>query len=89
MGSYPNAFYRIPIEELESAVDDYIAIKDAVGYYMLGLKYSIQRNNPEFWAESDWHYKMFLDREPIDGGLFDMYRFHRIGEKADEKKFQW
>jgi len=89
VGSYPNAFYRVPIEELESAVDDYIAIKDAVGYYMLGLKYSIQRNNPEFWAESDWHYKMLLDREPIDGGLFDMYRFHRIGEEADEKNFQW
>jgi fatty acid cis/trans isomerase CTI len=89
VGSYPNAFYRIPMKELESAVDEYLAIKDAVGYYMLGQKYSIQRNNPEFWKESDWHYHTFLEQEPIEGGVFDMYRFHRIGEKADGEKFQW
>jgi len=89
VGSYPNAFYHIPIKQLESVVDEYLKVKDSIGYYMLGQKYSIQRNNPNFWKESDWHYRTFLEQEPIEGGLFDMYRFHRIGEKADSKKIEW
>lgn len=89
IGSYPNAFSRIPIEELEATIDVYRKVKDPVGYFELAKKHSIQRNSPDFWQESDWHYRNFLEQDPIEGGLFDMYRFHRIGEKADAKMVKW
>jgi hypothetical protein len=89
VGSYPNAFTRIPIDHMESTIDSYLKIKDEIGYYHFAKKYSIQRNCPCFWGESVWHYKKSLELQPIEGGLFDMYRFHRIGEKADAKVLKW
>ncbi|MFZ5570271.1 MAG: fatty acid cis/trans isomerase [Thermodesulfobacteriota bacterium] len=89
MGSYPNAFSRIPFEELEAAVDIYLQVKDPVDYFMLARKYSIQRNSPDFWQEADWHYRTFMEREPVEGGVFDLYRFHRIGEKGDAERMAW
>lgn len=89
VGSYPNSFTRIPIDQLEPAIDRYLQVKDKIGYYNYSKSFSIQRNCQCFWEESDWHYKKYLEQEPIEGGLFDMYRFHRIGEKADEKITKW
>jgi hypothetical protein len=89
VGSYPNAFSRIPIDQMEPTIDQYLRIKDVVGYYNFSKSFSIQRNCPCFWEESDWHYKKSLELQPIEGGLFDMYRFHRIGEKADKKITRW
>ncbi len=45
VGSYPNAFSRIPIEKLASAVDAYLTIKDAISYYTMAQPFSIQRNS--------------------------------------------
>lgn len=82
-GSYPNAFYRIPLEKMTAAIEDYLQIKDKIAYYHYAKKHSVQRNSPEFWSEADWHYRKSLEDRPVEGGLFDMYRFHRIGEEAD------
>lgn len=89
VGSYPNIFTVIPAEKLNTAIDAYLEVKDTIGFYRLSQRYSIQRNNPDFWKESDWHNRTYLAQEPIDGGLFDMYRYHRIGNKADVKNIQW
>ncbi len=89
VGSYPNAFSRVPVDQMESHIDAYLKIKDTIGYYMFAKGYSVQRNDTNFWEESDWHYRTYLEQEPIEGGLFDMYRFHRIGEKADENIIKW
>jgi hypothetical protein len=89
IGSYPNSFSKIPVEELESIVDGYLKIKDSIDYFVLAQKEAIQRNSPIFWEESDWHYRTYMKNEPIEGGLFDLYRFLRIGEKADAKLIEW
>ncbi|MFZ2632564.1 MAG: fatty acid cis/trans isomerase [Desulfosalsimonadaceae bacterium] len=89
VGSYPNAFTRIPIDQMGITIDSYLKIKDEIGYYHFAKKYSIQRNCPCFWEESDWHHTKALELQPIEGGLFDLYRFHRIGEKADAKVLKW
>jgi hypothetical protein len=89
MGSYPNAFSRTPIDQMKQTIDKYLQIKDEIGYYNFSKSHSIQRNCPCFWEESDWHYKKSLELQPIEGGLFDMYRFHRIGKKADAQITKW
>jgi hypothetical protein len=89
MGSYPNTFTIIPIDQIESAVDEYLTVNDAIDYYNMAKKYMIKRNSPDFWKEADWHYRNFLEQEPIEGGLFDMYRFHRVGVKSDAARTEW
>ncbi len=88
VGSYPNAFSRIPIDEIEARLDTFLKINNKLDYYNYSKKHGIQRNSPIFWEESDWHYQNFLKRQPIRAGLFDMYRFHRIAEKIDAN-FKW
>ena len=88
VGSYPNAFCRVRIEQIEDFVDDFLKIKDQLSYYNFARQYAIRRTNPDFWSESDWHYEKFLEEEPVEAGLFDMYRFNRIALKSDSQ-FKW
>jgi hypothetical protein len=88
VGSYPNAFCRVHIEQIENFVEDFLKIKDQLSYYNFARKYATRRTNPNFWAEADWHYEKFLKDEPVEAGLFDMYRFNRIAEKSDSQ-FKW
>jgi hypothetical protein len=87
-GSYPNAFSRIAIDQIEICIDAFLNIENKLDYYNYAKKYGIQRNDPRFWAESDWHRQKFLEDQPVKAGLFDMYRYHRIAEKVD-KTFTW
>lgn len=59
----------------------------AAAYYSAG-KYAVRRTSPNFWEEADWHYKKFLKDQPIEAGLFDMYRFNRVALKSDSQ-FKW
>ena len=88
VGSYPNAFSHIPVDQIEDRIDAYLKIKNKLDYYSFAKKYAIQRNSPNFWEESDWHYRKFLEDQPVEAGLFDMYRYHRIAEKSDSS-FSW
>ncbi|MEN8246473.1 MAG: fatty acid cis/trans isomerase [Thermodesulfobacteriota bacterium] len=88
IGNYPNAFSRIPIDEIEARIDTYFNIHNKLDYYNYSKKHGIQRNSAIFWQESDWHYQTYLAAKPVEAGLFDMYRFHRIAEKTDAS-FEW
>ena len=88
VGSYPNAFSYVPIDQIEARIDAYLKIENKLDYYNFAKQYGIQRNSPGFWGESDWHYRKFLKDQPVEAGLFDMYRFHRIAEKSDSQ-FKW
>jgi hypothetical protein len=88
VGSYPNAFSRIFIDDIENCIERYLKIKDALDYYNFAKRYGTQRNSPIFWQESDWHYRKFGNERPVEAGVFDMYRFHRIAEKSDAQ-FTW
>ena len=88
VGSYPNAFSRIPIDQIEERIDAYLKIKNELDYYNFAKHHAIQRSSPNFWEESDWHYRKFLLDRPIEAGLFDMYRFHRLAEKSNAS-FSW
>jgi len=88
VGSYPNAFCRVHIEQIENFVKSFLKIRDQLSYYNFARQYGIRRTSQNFWAESDWHYQKFLKDNPVEAGLFDMYRFNRIAEKSDSQ-FKW
>jgi hypothetical protein len=87
-GSYPNSFVRVHIDEIEEFVEGFLKIRDQLSYYNVARKYAIKRTSPNFWEEADWHYQKYLKDEPVEAGLFDMYRFNRIAEKSDAH-FKW
>ena len=88
VGSYPNAFCRVHIEQIENFVESFLKIRDQLSYYNFARQHGIRRTSQNFWAESDWHYQKFLKDNPVEAGLFDMYRFNRIAEKSDSH-FRW
>jgi hypothetical protein len=88
VGSYPNAFCRVHIEQIENFVESFLKIRDQLSYYNFARQHGIRRTSQNFWAESDWHYQKFLKDNPVEAGLFDMYRFNRIAEKSDSH-FKW
>ncbi len=88
VGSYPNSFTRVNLDEIEEFVGSFLKIRDQLSYYNAARKYGIRRTSPNFWEEADWHYQKYLKDEPVEAGLFDMYRFNRIAEKSDAE-FKW
>jgi hypothetical protein len=88
VGSYPNSFCRIHIDQIHNFAEDFIKIKDQLTYYNFARQYVVRRTSPNFWEEADWHYQKYLKEQPIDAGQFDMFRFNRIANKSDSK-FEW
>ena len=88
VGSYPNAFCRVHIDQIHNFAEDFIKIKDKLTYYNFARQYAVRRTSPDFWEEADWHYQKYLKEQPIDAGQFDMFRFNRIAKKSDSK-FEW
>jgi hypothetical protein len=88
VGSYPNSFVRVHIDEIEEFVENFLKIRDQLSYYNVARQHGIRRTSPNFWEEADWHYQKYLKDEPVEAGLFDMYRFNRIAEKSDAH-FKW
>jgi hypothetical protein len=87
-GSYPNSFTRVNLDEIEDFVESFLKIRDQLSYYNLARQHGIRRTSPDFWEEADWHYHKYLKDEPVEAGLFDMYRFNRIAIKSDAE-FKW
>jgi len=88
LGGYPNSFTRVNLDEIEEFVEGFLKIRDQLSYYNIARKYAIRRTSKNFWEEADWHYQKYLKDEPVEAGLFDMYRFDRIAEKSDAE-FKW
>lgn len=82
IGSYPNSYGRVHIDQIQDFVDEFLKIKDEIGAYYFRRKYGIGRTHPDFWQEADWHYEKFLTEKPVEGGQFDLNRFHRISDRS-------
>jgi hypothetical protein len=88
VGSYPNSFVRVNLNDIEEFVESFLKIRDQLSYYNVARQHGIRRTSPNFWEEADWHYQKYLKDKPVEAGLFDMYRFNRIAEKSDAD-FKW
>ncbi|MCP4402406.1 MAG: isomerase, partial [bacterium] len=89
IGSYPNVFLKVHIDQIEAFVDDYRHADDGVDVYCFKRKYAVGRTNPMFWDEADWHYQKFLKNQPVEGGQFDLNRFNRLSEVPEESTLSW
>ncbi len=75
VGSYPNFFFVIPLEQIEEFADHYLAVRNRSDYEQFVARYGIRRTNADFWVHADWFHDRSLRDRPILFGLFDLNRY--------------
>jgi len=76
IGSYPNYFFDITIDELSDFLDLLENIRDNPEDLQRLQTYGINRANDDFWEHYDWFQKRFTEDQPIQSGLFDLNRYY-------------
>ena len=74
-GSYPNFFYVIKLNEIESFVEQYNAISNRQEYEYFVTRYGIRRTHEDFWRHSDWFNQQYQREQPVRAGIFDLSRY--------------
>ena len=75
IGAYPNAFYRVPSNELASFVSLISNLRSEQEYAELAERFAVRRTDGRFWAHSDALYDAYRRAEPVEAALFDYNRF--------------
>ena len=76
LGSYPNFFFNVNENELEKFANQIIAISNRDDYEQFVGRYGIRRTASNFWKEADYFNEQFAKQEPIEYGIFDLYRYN-------------
>lgn len=74
-GSYPNFFYSVELDEIETFIADYNAIKTRLEYEIFVARYGIRRTSELFWEHADWFNQHYAKDEPLLSGIFDLNRY--------------
>lgn len=74
VGSYPNAFFKVPLEEVENFVQLVGQSGTEPGYARLMDRFAVRRTNPDFWKFSDRVHQGFSVTEKESFGLLDYNR---------------
>ncbi len=77
VGSYPNVFVIVHIDEFPEFID---LMKNANGdekYDKIFRKFFISRSDPKFWETYDWFQEQYFKRHPREAGLYDLNRYYR------------
>ena len=76
IGAYPNAFFRLPDQNLEKFVAAIMSMRSEKDYANLVTDYGVRRTNvPLFWPLSDRLNAQYKEDQPIEAGLFDLNRY--------------
>jgi hypothetical protein len=75
VGAYPNFFFEVHYEDLDSFIKLYAEIDSYAKYNALVELYGVRRTNPNFWKTSDWFYEKFKYDNPRFAGVFDLNRY--------------
>ena len=74
VGAYPNALYRLRLEDIPAFTATVAALDSEDAYGLLAARFAIRRSAPEFWAESDALHAAYRAHAPIDAGMLDYNR---------------
>ncbi len=74
VGAYPDALWRIEVEQLERFVEKVTQIKNEKDYRLLMEKFGVRRSNFSFWKNSDELHRLYQRLSPIEFGLLDYNR---------------
>ncbi|WP_254444983.1 fatty acid cis/trans isomerase [Ruegeria atlantica] len=85
IGSYPNFFFHLRQDQLPSFIVALKSVQSQDDYMAVVAEFGVRRTSPSFWALSDQVNEEFLNREPVQAGLFDLNRYKdpKSGDKPD------
>ncbi|MGZ8152116.1 MAG: fatty acid cis/trans isomerase, partial [Methylovulum sp.] len=78
LGSYPNQFFGVPVQQLQDFVEQLKHVKTDSESERFYSSFAIRRNNPEIWRYFDWFNQKYRDEQPENAGLFDMSRYENF-----------
>jgi len=73
--SYPNFFYVVDLDEIESFVEEYNALTNRQQYEAFIARYGLRRTSEDFWKHADWFYQQYAREEPKLSGIYDLNRY--------------
>lgn len=74
LGAYPNALFRVPVEQLKDFVDGVQALDSSEAYMALKKRFGVARTSPDFWQHSDAILASFKSGFPVEYGILDYNR---------------
>lgn len=76
VGSYPNSFIDISVEELPDFFDLIANFDGSEEDIALLREYVVNRADDDFWEEYDWFQQRFKKNQPVQSGIFDLNRYY-------------
>lgn len=77
IGSYPNMFVVVKHEDIKEFFDMVANFEPNKVYYKRIRKFTISRDDKNFWEVYDWFQNYFYKTKPIESGLYDLNRYYR------------
>lgn len=78
VGSYPNYFFDVPLEELSTFLSMLQKYDNSKQSMALLLRYGVNRADKDFWEKYDWFQQDFDKSDPLRAGLFDLNRYYHL-----------
>lgn len=76
IGSYPNYFFEVPVEELPEFFNMLKNYDGGPRSIELLDKFGVNRARDDFWQVYDRFQHTFIALDPVQAGLFDLNRYH-------------
>jgi len=78
VGSYPNFFFTVHINDIDHFIKQCTSIKDQESFERFVERYGMRRTNPEFWETADWFQQQYRKQRPLYSGLYDLSRYSNL-----------
>ena len=77
IGSYPNIFVVVNHNDINDFFDMVANFEPNEYYFKKIQKFTISRDDKNFWKVYDWFQDEFYKTKPIESGLYDLNRYYR------------
>ena len=74
-GAYPNFFYVVDLDDIESFVEEYDALSNRQQYEAFVARYGLRRTSDDFWKHADWFNEQYAREKPRLSGIYDFNRY--------------
>ena len=74
-GSYPDFFYVVELDDIESFVEEYNALENRQHYEAFVARYGLRRTSEDFWEHADWFNRQYAREQPVLSGIYDLNRY--------------
>ena len=75
VGAYPNFFFDLKADELETFVAACENIRSGDDFEVLVARYGVRRTNPVFWTLADWFQDLHVEEQAVEAGILDLSRY--------------